>query len=99
MNLPDAPTIPSPTTTPIPGPPKGGGGVPVGTVILIIIVAVAFIYFVVFALYNRFRLQQTGLDIIPHRTFWVAVPVYAKDGVVFLFRKATGKGGLEYRSV
>lgn len=40
---------------------------------------------------NRFRRQATGADILPHRTFWVAVPGHALYGVTFLFRKATGK--------
>jgi len=81
------------------GPSGGGGsGFPFGAIFLIALVALAVIYFTVFALYNRFRLQASGRDLIAHRTFWVGVPVYAKDGVVYLFRRATGKGG-EYRSV
>jgi hypothetical protein len=82
------------------GPSGGGGGsFPIGAIFIIALVALAVVYFTVFALYYRFRLHQSGRDLIAHRTFWVGVPVYAKDGVVYLFRRVTGKGGLEYRSV
>jgi len=94
MNLPGA----GPSTSPSPS-GGGGGSFPIGAIFLIIIVALALVYFTIFALYNRFRLQQSGRDLIAHRTFWTGVPVYAKDGVVYLFRRVTGKGGLEYRSV
>ena len=82
-------------------PPGGGGhgGVPAGAIFIIILVALAVIYLIVFAIYNRFRHQRSGADLIAHRTFWVAVPVYAKDGVRYIFRRATGKGGLEYGKV
>lgn len=79
--------------------PGGGGSFPIGAIFLIIIVALAVVYFTVFALYSRFLRHQSGRDLIAHRTFWVGVPVYAKDGVVYLFRRATGKGGLDYGSV
>jgi hypothetical protein len=76
-----------------------GGGLPAGAIFLIILVALAVIYLAVFAVYNRFRHQRSGVDLIAHRTFWVAVPVYAKDGVRFLFYKVTGKGAPTYQSV
>jgi len=80
--------------------PSGdGGGVSVGLVFIIILIAGASVYLIGFTLYNRFGLHRNGAEMIPHRTFWVAVPARAKDGAVFLFRKVTGKGGLEYQSV
>jgi len=81
------------------GPSGPGGGITVGLVFIIILLVGAVIYLIGFTLFNRFGRHQTGIEMIPHRTFWVAVPARAKDGVVFLFRKATGKGGLEYQSV
>ena len=52
-----------------------------------------------FAVFYRVRHQRRGLDLIAHRTFWVALPVYARDGVVYLFRRVTGKGDASYQSV
>ncbi|CAF1085215.1 unnamed protein product [Adineta ricciae] len=77
----------------------GGGGLPGGVVFIIILLVLAVVYIIGFAIYNKVRLQRTGLDILPHRTFWVALPVYARDGVIYIFRRATGKGGLEYNKI
>jgi hypothetical protein len=97
---------PPPTPAPAPGStstPSGGGGGGVGRVsggliFIIILSAVAVVYLIGFTLFNHFVRHQTGIEMVPHRTFWAAVPARAKDGVVFLFRKARGKGGLEYQS-
>lgn len=78
--------------------PSGASGVSGGLVFIIILFAGLALYFVVFLLYNRFGRQQTGLEMIPHRGFWVGVPVYAKDGAVYIVRRITGKGG-DYQSV
>ncbi len=56
-------------------------------------------YFIGFAAFYRFRHQRSGVDLIAHRTFWVALPVYAKGGVTYIFRRVTGKGGGEYQAV
>jgi hypothetical protein len=57
------------------------------------------VYFIGFAAFYRFRHQRSGVDLIAHRTFWVALPVYAKGGVTYIFRRVTGKGGGEYQAV
>jgi hypothetical protein len=71
---------------------------PAGAVFIIILLVLAVIYLAVFAIYYRFRHQRTGVDLIAHRTFWVALPMYAKGGVTHIFRTVTGKGG-QYQSV
>ncbi len=83
------------------GPSGAGGsgsGISGGLVFIIILIAFAFLYLTVFIILNRVRHQRTGLDLIPHRTFWVAVPGSAKDGVKYLYLRARGKPGLEYQS-
>lgn len=42
------------------------------------------VYFVGFALFNKFARQAEGLDVIPHREFWADTPFMAKDGIVFI---------------
>ena len=76
--------------------PSGGGSFPIGAIFIIALLAIAVIYFTVFALYSRFRLQQSGRDLIAHRTFWAGLPGQAKDGVMFIVRR--GKTG-QYNSV
>ena len=84
-------------TTKKPKPP--GGGTSGGTVIIIIFLVVAVVYFVGFAAYYRFRLQRSGIDLIAHRTFWVALPSYVRDGTTYTFRRMTGKPAGSYQSV
>jgi hypothetical protein len=43
--------------------------------------------------FNKFKRQATGLDIVPHRIFWTSLPGYSLDGVIFVYRKVTGKSG------
>jgi len=85
-----------PTTTPTT--PGGSGGLTFGGYFLIILPVLLVVYVVVFVLINRFARQQTGLDMLPHRGFWGAIPGYTKDGVMFLVSRVTGKGG-NYQSV
>jgi hypothetical protein len=41
--------------------------------------------------FNKFKRQATGIDILPHHTFWISLPRYSLDGIMFLFEKVTGK--------
>ncbi len=75
------------------------GGIPGGAIFIIILLVLAVVYFAGFAIYYRFLQHRTGVDVIAHRTFWVSLPVYARDGVIYIFRRVTGKGGLEYQKV
>ena len=78
--------------------PGGSGGLTFGGYFLIILPILLVVYFLVFLGINRFARQQTGLDMLPHRGFWGAIPGYTKDGVMFLVSCVTGKGG-NYQSV
>lgn len=82
--------------------PSGGGGgstIGAGSVFIIILVVLAVVYLVGFAAYYGIRHQKRGVDLIAHRTFWIALPVYARDGVLYLFHRVTGKGSGAYQSV
>ncbi|UJR38145.1 hypothetical protein I4U23_030823 [Adineta vaga] len=76
-----------------------GGGISGGAVFVIITVSLFSVYFIGFAIYNKFLLKLSGMDIIAHRTFWVALPVYARDGATYVVRRGTGKGGVEYNKI
>ena len=89
--------MPPQTSTKSPG-GGGGGGLGGGAAFIIILLVLAFVYFVGFALYYRFRLQRTGTELIPHRTFWVALPGYAKNGAVYVYHRVSKKGDT-YQSV
>jgi hypothetical protein len=72
--------------------PKLKNGLSGGTVFIIVLVGVVFIYLVAFMSFNKFKRQATGVAILPHHIFWTSLPGYSLDGVMFIFRKATGKG-------
>jgi hypothetical protein len=67
-------------------------GLGAGAIFIIVFVALLVIYLVVFMALNKFKRQATGIDILPHRSFWASLPVYSFAGVMFVFRKVTGKG-------
>ncbi|CAF1110450.1 unnamed protein product [Didymodactylos carnosus] len=81
---------------PGPGKKKGLSG---GAVVIIITICLLFVYIVGTISYNKFHLKQTGVELIPHRTFWIALPGYAKDGVVHSYKTIRGGKGTGYQSV
>ncbi|CAF3349978.1 unnamed protein product [Rotaria socialis] len=76
---------------------KGGhsgnssNGLSGGTIFIIILLVAAVIYFIAFISFNKFKRQASGVDILPHRTFWVSLPGYSLGGVKFIVHKITGK--------
>jgi len=79
--------------------PSGGGGHGIGGggVFIILLIVLAFVYFVGFALFYRFHQQKSGAELIAHRTFWFALPGYARDGAVYAYRRVTNKGDTPYQ--
>jgi hypothetical protein len=49
-------------------------------------------------LFYRFHQQKSGAELIAHRTFWFALPGYARDGAVYAYRRVTNKGDTPYQS-
>ncbi|CAF2813703.1 unnamed protein product [Rotaria sp. Silwood2] len=91
---------PSPdTTTKSSGGGGSSGGITGGAVFIIILCVLLVVYFVGFAVFYRFRLERAGVELIAHRTFWVGLPGYAKDGVVHIYRRVLNKGDTPYQSV
>jgi len=61
----------------------GGGGVSVGTILLILLLVGVIVYLVGFAAYNYKMRGARGLEIVPHRSFWMSLPEYVLDGMRF----------------
>ncbi len=64
-----------------------------GSIFIIILVVLIIVYVVAFVIFNKFKRQATGIDMLPHRTFWISLPGLARDGGKFLVAKVTGKSG------
>jgi len=73
--------------------PPGKGGLSVGSILLIIVLCLLVVYFVAGVLFNKFKRQLTGVEIIPNVTFWTSIPGLVKDGVMFLVNKVRNRGG------
>ncbi|CAF1555366.1 unnamed protein product [Rotaria sordida] len=70
-----------------------------GAILIIIFVAVVFLYLITFISYNHFRLQRSGIDLIPHRKFWIVLPGYVKDGIIFVYHRVICSSRGAYQSV
>jgi len=65
----------------------------VGSILLIIFFCLLVLYVVVGLLVNKFYFKKEGLDIIPQKDFWFALPFLVKDGVMFIVHKIKGLRG------
>eukprot|EP01087_Luapelamoeba_hula_P022535 TRINITY_DN80_c0_g1_i2.p1 TRINITY_DN80_c0_g1~~TRINITY_DN80_c0_g1_i2.p1 ORF type:complete len:261 (-),score=42.12 TRINITY_DN80_c0_g1_i2:90-872(-) len=76
-------------------------GMPIsgGWIFIIILVGLFFLYFLFGAIFMAWRKQARGLDIIPNKDFWFALPGLFIAGHVFLWQKARGLCGAKYESV
>ncbi|KAL6063600.1 Autophagy-related protein 27 [Balamuthia mandrillaris] len=76
---------------------SGGGddkkGLAGGWIFIIVLSCVVVVYLVGGVAYQKFRKEESGLNLIPNLEFWKALPGYVKDGCVFSFNK--GKAGVD----
>lgn len=65
----------------------GGGGSAIsgGWIFIIILFSLVILYFVCGALWNRFKLDKRGIEIIPNHEFWLSLPGLVKDGHIYVF--------------
>ncbi|CAF0928293.1 unnamed protein product [Adineta steineri] len=75
-----------------PTPPKLPNKLGGGAVFILILVILAMIYLIGFMTFNKFQRHESGINILPHRQFWISLPGYALDGILFTLRKVTSKG-------
>ncbi|KAL6058396.1 Maintenance of telomere capping protein 6 [Balamuthia mandrillaris] len=84
-----------------PGGGGGGGGghhkkspaISGGWIFIICLFSVTLLYFVGGVLYQKFKNNATGKDLIPNVGFWTSLPGLVKDGFVFTFSKIRGLFG------
>jgi len=72
--------------------PVKAGGLSPGSIMLIIIASLLVIYLVAGILFNKFKRQLGGIEMIPNVEFWISIPGLVKDGVMFLINKITKRG-------
>ena len=86
------PVAPTPTSTPGGGTTTGGSTVG-GVVFIIILVVVIALYLSSGIAYNKFRENETGLKLLPHRSFWLSLPGLFVEGCrfSFIFIRTCGK--------
>jgi len=82
---------------PVGGKSGGKGGLSGGSILLIILLVVAVVYLVAGVLFNKFKRQASGIELIPNVGFWTSLPGLVKDGVMFLVHKVTKRG--QYQQV
>jgi len=75
------------------------GGISGGWIFIIILICLTVVYLVGGVLWNRFRRDLHGLEMIPNYHFWVALPGLVIAGNVYLWRKARGLCGARYDTV
>jgi hypothetical protein len=86
-------------------PVKGGGGMSGGTIFIIILLVLIVVYLLGGIAYNRFKLQQTGLAVLPHPNFWLLILGSFLTGCRYtlsIFRNCgggTSKSSAAYQSV
>jgi len=71
------------------GPSSSGWSV--GDTLLLIFFLSLILYVVAGILFNMFYRKQSGKDIVPNLTFWVAMPGLMKEGGVFIVGKVRGE--------
>jgi len=75
------------------------GGISGGWIFIIILICLTVVYLVGGVLWNRFRRDLRGLEMIPNYHFWVALPGLVIAGNIYLWRKARGLCGASYDTV
>ena len=61
-------------------PLTSGSSISGGTVFLIVLLVIVVVYLLGGVLYNRLKAKQTGLEMLPHRSFWLLLLGLFVDG-------------------
>jgi len=72
---------------------SGSGGLSGGSIFLILLLCLAVVYIVVGVLFNKFKKQATGIELIPNVEFWTSIPGLVRDGFMLIINKIRGRGG------
>ena len=85
-------------------PLSGGGSISGGTIFVIILLVAIVVYLIGGVAYNRVKRKETGINLLPHPSLWVAIFGYFMHGCRFtwLFLRTCGQGtatSTSYQSV
>jgi len=80
---------------PVGGLGGGGGGLSGGSIFLILVLCLTVTYIVGGVVVNKFVRHQDGIALLPNVEFWKGVFGLTKDGVMFIFRKITGRSAYQ----
>ena len=69
------------------------GGIGFGATFVIILICLVAVYLILGLGFLRFVKHEQGLNLIPHRLFWLQLGTDAVGGVRFVLSKVTGRGG------
>lgn len=66
-----------------------GSGLTIGAIFFIALAVIFFVYLLTFSALNKFKNGANGIEIVPHRRFWMSLPGLIRDGFKFTFYKIT----------
>jgi len=72
-----------------------GGKLSGGSIFLILVLCLTVTYIVGGVIVNKFVRHQNGIELLPNVEFWKGIFGLTKDGVLFVFRKITGRSAYQ----
>lgn len=72
--------------------PVAGSGLSGGSVLLIVALVLVVVYIVIGGLFMKYKRGAIGTEMIPNKSFWSALPLLVKDGVMFVLAPCTKRG-------
>jgi len=69
-----------------------GNQVSGGFIFLLVVLFCMIAYIVGGIIFNKFKRQAHGLELIPNVEFWTSLPGLIKDGVMFIVNSVRGRG-------
>ncbi|RUS87469.1 hypothetical protein EGW08_004785 [Elysia chlorotica] len=74
------------------------GGIGPGTIVILVFGISFLIYLVVGSLINL-SLGHSGVEILPHNSFWRMLPTYIKEGCIFTFCRSRRRSSSDYSAI
>jgi len=56
-------------------------------------------YLIAGVIYNRYRREKRGVELIPNLDLWVSLPSLVKDGHIYLYKRVMSLRGRTYEQV
>jgi hypothetical protein len=85
---------PTPPSPPSPQPSNQSGVGTGGEIMLVFFLGLLFPYFAAGILFQKYRRNASGTALVPHLTFWTAIPGLVQDGLGFVCWSCKQRAGL-----